>query len=352
MARLSFTIGTQGEGPGQGVWQAELERETGLLRTPRLAAEIDRPTWLLRHPRLAVIYAVSEVGNRDARDGRLHTLSLADGRLEPINDVPARGGGPTDLALDVAGRTLFVANFGGGQVSAIPLDDNGALSARITQCQHVGSGPHKRQTKPHPHGVTIDPTGHWLLAPDMGADRLFLHAFDPATGQLAGAGSRVLELPAGSGPRLVRFGRDGCFAYLLTELSSQLFVFRVTAPGELVQVQILSLDPISYEGDQSAAALELSADGLHLYASNRRTHEMHVFSIDPASGLLEPVQAVASGGERPWSATLSPDGAFLLVCNQASDLVSVFARDAASGRLTPVSGGSISVPSPTCVAFL
>lgn len=352
MATISIYIGTQGEGVGQGVWRSTLDADGGQLAAAVLAIEIERPTWLLKHPRLPVLYAVSEVGNRDARDGRLHALRLADQGVEAINDVPAMGGGPTDLALDGSGKTLFVANFGGGQVTAVPLTEDRALSDSITQCPHSGSGPHKRQTKPHPHGVTPDPYGQWLLAPDMGADRLFIHRFHAATGRLSGHGSREVLLPAGSGPRLVKFGRDGRFAYLLTELSAQLFVFRVIAPGELEQVQVLALDQAGHDGEPSAAALELSADGRHLYASNRRTHQIQAFSIDAESGLVEQVQAVSSGGERPWCVTLSPDGTFLLVCNQASDLITVFKRDGMSGRLTPVQGGSISVPMPTCVAFV
>lgn len=345
-------IGTQGEGPGSGIWQSTIDLETGRLSAPRLAAVVERPTWLVRHPVRSVVYAVSEVGNRDGRDGRLISLSITQDGLAPLNDISACGGGPTDLALSAGATTLFVANFGGGQVSAVPLAADGSLCEIISQRLHQGAGPHRRQTKPHPHGVTPNPEGTFLLAPDMGADKLYIHQIDARECALFAQGSCATSLPAGSGPRLVRFSPDGRFAYLLTELSAQVFAFRVGQACELHPIQTLALDPPDHDGEPSAAAFAMSTDGRHLYASNRRTHSIHVFAIDTQSGRLEQVQAIDSGGERPWCASLAPDGNLLLVCNLASDKLSVFRRDPATGRLHPLEDQAGSVPMPTCAIFL
>lgn len=350
---MQIYIGTQTEAPENGIFRLEFDPQTGALGRPVPAAVVDRPTWLARHPHRPVLYAVSEIGNRDAREGRLHALWIeGDGSLKPMNDVSAHGGGPTDLDIDPAGAALYAANFGGGQALAVALEADGSLGQDYSLVQQEGSGPHRRQTKPHPHGVTRDPSGKWLLVPNMGADRLFVHAIGADGVTLASDGATTVETPAGSGPRLVFFGANGRFAYLLTELSAELFVYAWDdGQGALSLVQSVPLDREAYEGEPSAAALVLSADGKHLYASNRRTHTVEVFATDAASGELSHVQSVASGGEKPWGFALSPDGKWLACANQASDLVQVFARDADTGMVTAVAGGAAQVPSPTCISF-
>lgn len=348
---MQIYIGTQNEAPEHGIFRLEFDPQSGELSQPVAAAVIDRPTWLMRHPHLPVLYAVSEIGNRDARMGRIHAFRIADdGALLPLNDVSAHGGGPTDLDIDPDGKALYVANFGGGQALAVALETDGSLGEQFSLVQQEGSGPHRRQTKPHPHGVTRDPSGNWLLVPDMGADRLFVHAIGVNGVTLEGNAAKAVETPAGSGPRLVFFGATGRFAYLLTELSAELYVYSWDGDqGMLSQIQSVPLDMEDYEGEPSAAALVLSADGRHLYASNRRTHTVEAFAIDTVSGRLTHVQSIPSAGEKPWAFALSPDGNWLACANQASDTVQFFAPDVASGLLSQ--GTKAIVPSPTCISF-
>lgn len=348
---MRIYFGTQVEIAGEGVFACDFDPETGESGPAHTVAGVERPTWLARHPLQPVLYAVSEVGNRDAREGRLHALRIMpDGALEPMGDVTAHGGGPTDFDIDPSGKSLYVANFGGGQALAVALASDGSLCENYALVQHEGSGPHRRQTKAHPHGVTRDPTGKWLLVPDMGADRLFVHGIGADGVELAANAGETVATTAGSGPRLVFFGADSRFAYMLTELSAELYVYRWdAAAGGLSLVQSLPLDREAYEGEPSAAALVLSADGRHLYASNRRTHTVEAYAIDATSGRLGHIQSVPSGGEKPWAFALSPDGKWLACANQASDLVQFFARDEGSGMLQP--GATVAVPSPTCISF-
>lgn len=347
-----FYVGTQCDGPGTGIFDVWLDESTGRLSEPRLVAETARPTWLLRHPRLSILYAVSEVGNRDAREGELLSFDIdKDGNLQLRNRIPAGGGGPTHLTIDREGRALFVANFGGGQAVCVPLAQDGRLVSSLSIVQQEGSGPHRRQTKAHPHGVTLDPSRRFLLVPDMGADRLFIHRYDVANRSLVGDASRAIELPAGSGPRLAAFGLEGRFLYLLSELSAELFVFGWDpAEGRLEPVHSLPLENGEIKGEPSAAALAISGDGRFLYVSNRRKHAIQAYAIDGGTGMLHHVQDISSGGERPWNAELAPNAQWLLVTNQGNDTVVVFERDCGSGRLGTIADSTM-IPTPTCIAF-
>lgn len=66
---------------------------------------------------------------------------------------------------------------------------------------------------PSPHPVALDPGGQFALVADLGADRVLVYRFDPATRALRAAGSQAL--PAGSGPRHLLFDPAGRLVYAL-----------------------------------------------------------------------------------------------------------------------------------------
>lgn len=343
---MRFLIGTQAE----AAYRGRIDEANGTLALLGPAAEIARPTWLLRHPLRQVIFAVSELGNKGDCDGEVFSFADRDDEiaLTPLSRVTSPGGGPTHLEFDVVSETLFSANFGGGRASLFPVTADGRLERPRPGPLHTGSGPHRRQSGPHPHGVTLDPSGHFLLVPDMGADRIFTLRYDAAERALTMHDE--LAFPPGSGPRLVLFGRDPAIAYLLSELSAELFTLSWdAAAGSLCELGRTAL-PGTGEGEPSAAALTLSADGNHLYASNRRTAAIEVYAIDPTDGALVHLQSAPSGGARPWAATASPSGKWLLVANQGDNAVCSLRIEQTSGLLSPPVG-RLEVPTPTAILF-
>ncbi|MHB8286673.1 MAG: lactonase family protein [Caulobacteraceae bacterium] len=346
--RLVF-VGSQESGAGTGIQAAWLDETCGRLTPLGLAAEVERPTWLLTDRRR--LYAVSEVGNAGDREGEVSSFAIdvRSGRLQLINRSGSGGGGATHLTITPKGDALFVANYGGGQVAVLPVAAAGVLGPVSSVQTGGGSAPHRRQQGPHAHGVTLDPSGRFLLAPDMGADRVFVYRFDPTTETLSTLDNPVPQTPPGSGPRLLLFGRDGRFAYLLTELSAEIFVFSWDAQaGRLSEISRLALDA-SHDHPPSAAALTMSRNGRRLYVSNRATNAIQVYAIDARSGLITEIQRISARGLKPWAAELSPSGRWLLVANQGSDAVSVF-RVARQGTLSPVRG-ALAAATPTSVSF-
>src|SRR3569833_2379420 len=65
-----------------------------------------------------------------------------------------------------------------------PLSGSGqALQKK--KCTLSGKGPRAdRQDRPHPHSATADPTGMFLIAPDLGADLIRIFSIDSTSGQL------------------------------------------------------------------------------------------------------------------------------------------------------------------------
>ena len=122
----------------------------------------------------------------------------------------------------------------------------------------------------HAHQVLLSRDGRFLLALDLGLDRIFVYRFDPVAGALSANEPAAFELPRGYGPRHAAFSRDGATLYVLAELTAKLITLRWNeADGTLVQLAETSVLPPGYTGMARSAELALSPDGRFLYASNR-----------------------------------------------------------------------------------
>ena len=349
---LAF-VGTQGSGPGEGIVGVRLDPATGALASMGVIAQVDRPTWVLADPGHRRLFSVSEVGN----DGKGHGAVLGfrydpeSGVLGAIGRADSGGGGPTHLALGRKGRKVFVANYGTGQVSALSLTSGGTLaSVPLAVTSHLGTGPSPRQKGPHAHGVTVDPSGRYLLAPDLGADRVFVYRLGLGKEVLAPAAVPFVSLPAGSGPRHIVFAPDGRHAFLMTEMGGTIFSFDWDAgSGKLTQRSLTTLDAANFTGKPSGSELAVSQDGRFLYAGNRAANRIQVYAIDQSGG-LETVQNLDCGGLVPWGFSLTGSGKWLVVANQGSGSLVVFAVDQATGRLEPTAS-RLDLARPTSITF-
>ena len=348
-----FYIGTQGSGPGNGVFGARLDETTGRLSPLGLMAQIDRPTWLLVNPHLPVIYSVSEVGNDGKSQASVYSFAVdpESGALKPINHVQSGGGGATHLALDAAAQSLFVANFGTGQLSLLPIGpDGGLLPAASVQTEH-GTGPHPRQAAPHAHGVAVSPDGRFVLEANFGADRVFIYRLDGAKRTLTPAPDATVIFPPGSGPRHILFHPNGRLVFVNAELAGGLNVYRWDqGKGRMDLVQTLTTDSSKDPGQRSSAEMALSRDGSHLYVSNRGDNTLAVYAVNARTGALTAIQRIADPGQIPWSFAIDPSGRWIIVANQASNAVAVLKIDPASGSLSPT-GQTLPVPIPVQITF-
>jgi 6-phosphogluconolactonase len=354
-AHIIVYVGTQGAEPGQGVFAARLDARTGRLTWLGLAASLQRPTWIATHPALPVLYAVREVGNDGKSQGSVHTLraDAVTGGLTLVGTVPSGGGGPTHLALDKASKTLLVANYGTGQVAALPVLADATLGSPASVGSDQGSGPHPRQKGPHAHGVVPDPSRRFALVADLGADRVFVYRYDRAGHRLSPAPTPFEALPPGTGPRHLAFHPNGRLVFLISELIPELRAYRWDARhGRLTLLQTLPLvgDPTK-ASVAKGAELAVSLDGRFVYASVRGEDVLVAHAVDRRTGRLTEIQRLPAGGQAPWSFAIDPSGRWMLVANQASNAVVVFARDPVTGRLSPTSESMV-VTKPTSIAYL
>jgi 6-phosphogluconolactonase len=343
-----------------GTQQAQIQalrfdRSTGKLAAIGPVAKGLNATWVESDPQRPILYAVDD---DKVREGSVTAYSVdrATGALAALNRVDSNGRGTTNLSIDLRSMTLLAASYDSGTVSSIGLEADGSLGARASTMQETGSGPNqRRQASAHAHNAVVDPSGRYVLVPDLGADRVFVYGFDGAKHALLrdnGDPPRAFGVPPGSGPRHLVFGADGRFAYVITELSAEIFVLRWDAgQGRLVPVQTVSISSPELKGVRSGAEIVVSADGRFVYAEDRGEDTLVVFRVDPESGKLSELQRISSGGAKPWGMELDPSGTALFVANQHSGNVVVFSVDPASGKLADT-GAAADVPTAVSVAFV
>jgi 6-phosphogluconolactonase len=342
-------VGTYTRQTSKGIYAWRFEAAGGKLTPLGLAAETSNPTFLAVAPSQRFLYAANEdkVGTISA-----FAIDPANGRLRPLNSVPSRGSGPCHVAVDPSGKWVFAANYNSGSVAMFPVRADGTLGEATGFVQHAGSSVNaQRQSGPHAHSANVSPDGRWLLVADLGLDQILSYRVDAVKGTLSAGDPPFTKIAPGSGPRHMAFGKDGRFAYAISEMLATVTVFRYnSARGSLEELQTAQVTPEGYTGAKSAAEIAVDQSGRFLYASNRGDSTIAVFRIDGEKGTLTAVERVSTEGKTPRNFAIDPSGAFLFAANQDSGNVVVFRIDRATGRLTPA-GNVLEAASPVCVVF-
>ncbi|MFO7957164.1 MAG: lactonase family protein [Candidatus Brocadiia bacterium] len=349
-------VGSYSDESARGIHAFEFDVATGRLERLGGAGGVTNPSFLALHPGGRFLYAVNETGQFAGEgSGAVAAFSIdpASGGLTLLNRQATGGPGPCHLTVDATGRCVLAANYRGGSVCVVPIEADGRLGERTDFVQHQGSSVHPtRQTGPHAHSVTLDPTNTFACVADLGVDRVVIYRLDPENGRLSPNADPWYQARRGAGPRHFAFGRNGWFAYLINELDSTVTVLRCDRTrGGLEQVQTISALPGDFEGESTAADIHVHPSGRFVYGSNRGHDSIAVFAVNRETGRLRLVGHESTRGETPRGFALDPTGEWLVAANQNSDNIVVFRIDTETGRLTPT-GHEVEVSSPTCVKFL
>ena len=350
-------IGTYTGAKSKGIYLSRLNLATGALSAPSPVAETPNPSFLALHPTRDFLYSVNEVDTFDGKpSGSISAFAIdrASGGLKALNQQPSGGKGPAHLIVDAGGANVLAANYGGGSVAVLPIEQSGALRAPSSVIQHTGSSVNPgRQKEPHAHSVNLDASGRRAYVADLGLDKILIYGFDPAKGTLTPNDPPSASLPPGSGPRHVAIHPTGRFAYVINEMLLTIAAFaRNSETGALTALQTVSTLPpgVASNASFSTAEVQVHPSGKFLYGSNRGHDSISVFAIDESTGRLTYVQTEPTQGSTPRAFGIDPTGAFLLAANQRSDKVVVFRIDRGTGRLTPA-GVTIDVGAPVCITF-
>lgn len=344
-------VGSYAEPTEEGIKLYRFNEENGQATYVSGLSGISNPSFLVTSSDEKRIYAVSE---EEDETSTAHAIRLEKEKMSWMNSRLTQGGAPCNITIDPSGEFVLTANYMGGSITVFPLDKEGALGEASHVIRFTGNGPDSsRQEQPHLHSVLFTPDHSYLLANDLGTDRLYLFPINQVTERGNGASllneSKRVDIPLepGSGPRHICFHPDKPFAYLINELSGKVTAFSY-AEGQMAITQYIEADTV---GARGSADIHVSPDGRFLYASNRlKADGVAIFSIDSLNGSLTKVGYQLTG-RHPRNFAISPNGKYLLVASRDDNVIQIFRRDASTGLLKDT-GKEIRTSRPVCLKFL
>ena len=358
--RMLVFIGTytNGNSKSKGIYTLELDMETGDLKQVNTPTESKDPSFLAIHPNKKYLYAVNELaefgGKKNNGAVSAYEIDSATGSLKFLNQLETKGAHPCHLVVDKTGKSVLVANYTGGSVSAYSISSDGRLAELTKFVQHKGSSILKpRQEAPHAHSINLDTNNKFAAVADLGMDEVLIYKFDASKSVLTPNDPKSAKVKGGAGPRHFAFHPNGKFAYVINEINCTVTGFAYDgAKGALKEIETVSTLPKgeSVKPDYSTAEVQVTPNGKFLFGSNRGHHSIVAFKI-AADGKLTYVENEPTGGKTPRNFGIDPTGKFLLAANQDTDDIFVFKINAETGALDST-GKKAEVPRPVCVKFL
>jgi 6-phosphogluconolactonase len=334
--------GTYTTGDSRGIYSYRFDPRTYKFKSLGLAATLDNPTFLVAHPDNRFLYSVSQV-----KGGSVHSFLIdpKTGALKPVNQASSKGDSPCNLALDRTGRWIAVANYGSGSLAVLPLRRDGGVGDAQAFEQHPGAA--------RVHAVLFSPDNRFLLAADIGLNRIYVYHFNVDTGALTPAATPYLDAPAGVAVRHLAFHPNGRVLYAINETKPSVTgYFYDPQTGALSEIQTLAIVPDSYTGPDAGGEIAINSAGTLVYASNRGQDSMALLVVDPVRFTLSTLEITPLTGRTPRHFALDPAGAFLLVGNQDSGNITAFTVHPHSGQLRPAGRPSTRVDKPACIVIV
>jgi 6-phosphogluconolactonase len=315
-----------------------LDLATGALTSRGTAPGGTSPTYLAWDGGQRFLYA----GN--GGQGRITSFRIeAAGALTSLGDVSTAGmigntsymAAVTHISVHPTGSWVFTAHFDSGHIVVSPVGATGAAAGLVDIERPANQA----------HQIVSDASGRHVFVPCRSGNVIAQYGFDSTSGQLAAANPPLVQAATGAGPRHIAFHPNQQSAYVINELNGTITSYRYDATaGLLSSPETISAVPGGMN-ETSSAHVVVHPSGKFVYASNRTTNTIAMFSVDAQSGRLTTIGHETGGGmvRTPRDFGMEPGGRFLLVANQGTNNVLVFRIDATAGTLTRV-GDPLSVP--------
>ncbi|OLO25090.1 6-phosphogluconolactonase [Alkalihalophilus pseudofirmus] len=347
MEKIKGYIGTYTKGDSKGIYSFTLDLQVPQIQDVKVAAHIENPTYLTIDRTNKYLYSVAKKGETGGI--AVYTIDDISGDLQLLDSQLEEGPNPCHVSVDSQNNYVVNANYHKGTVQLMGFNNNNEkILSTLSTVKHEGSGPNKdRQEKPHVHYSGFTPDEKFIVVIDLGIDKLITYEVNDE--KLNEVNS--LSLQPGSGPRHLEFHPNGQFAYLMTELSSQVITLAYDREnGSFTEVQHTLTIPENFTENNQGSAIHVSSDGKFVYVSNRGHNSIASFSVDE-SGHLTLIDFTPTEGAWPRDFVLDPTEKFLVVSNQESCNLTLFARNTTIGTLARIQS-DIAVPDAVCVKFL
>jgi 6-phosphogluconolactonase (cycloisomerase 2 family) len=279
-------------------------------------------------PNATTIYVVNQ------GDSTVQEFAVGDGGgLTAKNTYPTTGNTPTAIAIDPAGKFLFVTctyqgtnTSGAGALSVFPISSDNSLGAATNI--NIGN---------NPVGVavaTFNPTVYVVDQEPATTPQVLAFAEDTTSGALTPvAGTTATTgFAAGVQPSAIAAEPTGRYVYVTDRAANQLIGYVVKAGGGL-QPMVNGPFPTGLY----PVAITADPRGKYLYVANFAAKSISSYAINTATGTPASVAGTAiTTDPEPVAIALDPALGIYLYTANAIGTVSAEQLNASTGVLTPV----------------
>ncbi|SEN66692.1 6-phosphogluconolactonase [Amphibacillus marinus] len=344
--QLHGYIGTYTKAESEGVYKFTLDLNEKKLVNVTSVAVLDNPTYVTMTNDQKYLYAVAKEGDQGGVTA--FAVDAHTKQLTKLNSLTLPGSPPCHVSVASDNRTIVTANYHTKQIVAYVTNEDGSLKEISDVAEHDGSGPHERQDKPHMHYAGFSPDERFVIAVDLGSDEITTYAL--SAGKLIR--KHVFKTPAGSGPRHISFAPNSAYAYVMTELTSEVLTLKYDQEtGAFALLGTIKAIPDEHTTVNDGSAIHISADGKFVYVANRGHNSIAVFQINDQTHLLEFVEWTSTEGDWPRDFILTPDDQYLIATNQKTGTLTLFERNKKTGKLTAVQTDVVA-PESVCIKIL
>ena len=339
-------VGTYTHENSVGIHIYDVDVPNGYM-TERKVVPINNPSDLVVSKNKKFLYSIADEGVESFR-------ILEDGDLEPMNEQWIGGMRGCYVEVDDENRYLFVGGHHDGRVTMMHLNEDGSIGEIADGIFHKGMGRSiaQRNFIPHVDCVKLTPDQKFLCAVDNGLDQVKIYRVDYEYGKLKLVD--IIRGPLESAPRMIRFSRDGKFAYILYELTNMVEVYTYNLVNNMpVFEKVQTVSTMAPKDDDVCAAsgMEMSKSGKYLYVSNSGVNSVVCYEVNPENGTLTDVFHTRVCSDFPKMLAIFPDGKHYLTLNNASNDIAFYSVDY-EHNCSMWEGKPIQVDKPNCIYIL
>ncbi|KAI3320468.1 putative isomerase YbhE [Xylariaceae sp. AK1471] len=280
------------------------------------------PSWIRFKASTKTLYAVNENSNN------LNQFTLDGTSKSNFSYVTSATGssGVVFLEFNEDQTRMVGAAYGSGMIDVWDVSATGAPKL-LKQIKVEGSlGP--SQTAHHPHQALLDPTGRFMVLPDLGGDQLLVLDTKDDKYEI----TSTVSLFSGAGPRHGGFIKSGdkIFYTVACELSNKVLLYQLGYGDSGLAFTELSTQstygtqfPPANTTSAAAGELTVASNNKDIYISNRlsgnATDSIAHFIFDAEKTSLSFADTVSSFGILPRDMSLSLDEELMFIANQGGD---------------------------------
>ena len=309
-------VGTYTHENSVGIHIYDVDVANGSMKE-RKVVPINNPSDLVVSKDRKFLYSIADEGVEAFK-------VLPDGDLEAVNKQWIGGMRGCYVEVDDENRYLFVGGHHDGRVTMMHLEKDGSIGAIADGIFHIGMarGSDRRTNTPHVDCVKLTPDQKFLCAVDNGLDQVKIYRVDYTYGKLKLVD--IIRGPLESAPRMIRFSRDGKYAYILYELTHEIEVYKYSVEND--QPQFDKIQTITTQGKKEE-------------------------EIDPATGMLTQAFRTKVDSDYPKMLAIYPDEKhYLTINNTSNDIVSYTINYEKGFSLQ--NGAPVKVDKPNCIYIL